>query len=410
MTPDDAPARPVDEDILKQVMACDALLHVTSGKPSGSPMERDRGYDRLRLLLTMLEASDPVPEHEPAKVPTLVNEDPVRRPASPGAVRDPRPPRFGRVRVRGPRAGPVAGTRRCLEAATPRARAFARGRPSVPQGSPAAARLDHPHIVRLYEVGELGSLGYFIASELCDGPSLRDWLRAQNEPVVPRLAARWIAALADAAHHAHERGILHRDIKPDNVILDGEASGGPSLDGVIPRLTDFGLAKLIEETGDESGSDARIGTPHYMAPEQAAGRRSDVGPATDVYALGATLYEILTGRPPFRGETDAETLRLVLESEPVPLRTLRPGLPRDLETICLKCLARSRRGGTPRPGAPRRPESVPPGTADRRPAGLGWRAAHGAGRGDGRPSRPCWHWSSLWSVDWSEAAHGGAPG
>jgi WD40 repeat protein len=103
-------------------------------------------------------------------------------------------------------------------------------------------------------------------------------------------------------------------------------------------LTDFGLAKLVEETGGETRSEARLGTPHYMAPEQAAGRRREVGPATDVYALGATLYEVLTGRPPLRGETDAETLRLILEAEPVPLRSLRPGLPRDLETICLKCL------------------------------------------------------------------------
>ena len=107
---------------------------------------------------------------------------------------------------------------------------------------------------------------------------------------------------------------------------------------LVPRLTDFGLAKLVEEAGDETRSEVRMGTAHYMAPEQAAGRRHEVGPATDVYALGATLYEILTGRPPFRGETDAETLRLVLEAEPVAPRSLRPGLPRDLETICLKCL------------------------------------------------------------------------
>ncbi len=202
----------------------------------------------------------------------------------------------------------------------------------------AAARLDHPHIVRLYEVGELGAMGYFIASEFCDGASLRVWLKAQNEPVAPRLAARWIATLADAVQHAHERGIIHRDIKPDNVILTARTGGETDADGVIPRLTDFGLAKLIEETGDETVSDARIGTPQYMAPEQAAVRRAEVGPATDVYALGATLYQILAGRSPFRGETDAQTLRLVVESEPVPLRMMRPGLPRDLETICLKCL------------------------------------------------------------------------
>ena len=198
----------------------------------------------------------------------------------------------------------------------------------------SAARLDHPNIVRVFDAGELGPLGYFIASEFCAGPSLRRWLGTQTGPVAPRLAARLVAALAGAVQHAHERGILHRDIKPDNIIL----AGGPEPEELVPRLTDFGLAKLVEEAGDETRSEARLGTPHYMAPEQAAGRRREVGPATDIYALGATLYEVLTGRVPFRGETDAETLRLVLDSEPVAPRLLRPGLPRDLETICQKCL------------------------------------------------------------------------
>ena len=201
----------------------------------------------------------------------------------------------------------------------------------------SAGRLDHPNIVRVYDAGELGPLGYYIASEFCCGPNLRRWINTQSGPVAFRLAARLVAALAGAVQHAHDRGILHRDIKPDNVIL----AGGPEPDDLVPRLTDFGLAKLLEETGNETRSEARLGTPHYMAPEQAAGRHREVGPATDVYALGATLYEILTGRPPFRGETDAETLRLVLETEPVALRLLRPGLPRDLETICLKCLCKA---------------------------------------------------------------------
>ncbi|MGP0067977.1 MAG: protein kinase domain-containing protein [Isosphaeraceae bacterium] len=338
MTPDEALDRQVDQDTLAQVMACDALLHAAPSEKPGEPAERDRGYDRLRLLLTMLAATDPVPDREPAVEPTREDEAPVGD-----------PPLLGRfevldhlgsggfgfvVRARDRLLGRIVA----LKLPLPHRVVSPDDVHRFLKEARAAARLDHPHIVRIYEVGELGSLGYFIASELCDGPSLRDWLKAQNEPVPPRLATRWIAALADAVNHAHERGILHRDIKPDNVILDGEVGGGPSLDGVIPRLTDFGLAKLVEETGDATRSDARLGTPNYMAPEQAAGRRSDVGPATDVYALGATLYEILAGRPPFRGETDAETLRLVLESDPVPLRTLRPGLPRDLETICLKCL------------------------------------------------------------------------
>jgi eukaryotic-like serine/threonine-protein kinase len=338
MTPDDSLDRQVDPEVLAQVMACDALLHAGSSERPGETAGRDQGYDRLRLLLSMLEATDPVPEPEPAENLPRGDEGPVED-----------RPLLGRfevldhlgsggfgfvVRARDRLLGRIVA----LKLPLPHRVISPDDVHRFLKEARAAARLDHPYIVRIYEVGELGSLGYFIASELCDGPSLRDWLKAQNEPVAPRLAARWIAALADAVQHAHDRGILHRDIKPDNVILAVEAGGGPGLDGVIPRLTDFGLAKLLEETGDDSRSDARIGTPHYMAPEQAAGRRSDVGPATDVYALGATLYEILVGRPPFRGETDVETLRLVLESEPVPLRTLRPGLPRDLETICLKCL------------------------------------------------------------------------
>ncbi len=198
----------------------------------------------------------------------------------------------------------------------------------------AAARLDHPGIVRVFDAGELGPLGYFIASEYCHGPSLRRWLRAEGKPVAPRLAAGWAEALADAVQHAHERGILHRDIKPDNVML--EPGAGPG--GFRPRLTDLGLAKLVEEAGEDSSSGVRVGTLRYMAPEQAAGRRGDVGPSADIYAIGATLYEVLTGRPPFHGETEAETLRSVLEAGPIAPRTLRPGLPRDLETICLKCL------------------------------------------------------------------------
>ena len=141
--------------------------------------------------------------------------------------------------------------------------------------------------------------------------------------------------------HAHDRGILHRDLKPSNVLLQGSADLDPAaadLSRLVPRVTDFGLAKLADEDGDQTRSGVPLGSPPYMAPEQAAGRRRDIGPATDVYALGATLYEVLTGRAPFRGETPAETIRQVIEQDPIPPRVLRPDLPRDLETICLHCL------------------------------------------------------------------------
>ena len=144
--------------------------------------------------------------------------------------------------------------------------------------------------------------------------------------------------------HAHERGILHRDLKPGNILLqqrDGSAlaPGGPRDElGFLPRICDFGLAKLLDQVSEETRSGVPIGSPAYMAPEQASGRLREHGPGTDVYALGVILYEILTGRPPHRGETDLETLRMIADLDPPSLRALRPGLPRDLERTTLKCL------------------------------------------------------------------------
>jgi WD40 repeat protein len=206
----------------------------------------------------------------------------------------------------------------------------------------AAAVLDHPNIVPVFEANELGPVAY-IASAYCDGPSLSTWLKARHEPVPARAAAGLVATLAAAVQHAHDRGILHRDLKPSNVMLQalgapGPADAGAELSGLVPRVTDFGLAKLAEDDGDETRSGVPLGSPPYMAPELAAGRTRDLGPATDVYALGATLYEVLTGRAPFRGETQAETLRQVLDDDPLSPRVLRPDVPRDLETVCLRCL------------------------------------------------------------------------
>jgi WD40 repeat protein len=341
MIPDETSPAPVDERLLARMLACDALLHASSTAPEHVPagsassfVADDRARSRLLLLLRLLESAEPS----------------WGRPKKPGADpgrddRDENRPLLGRFEVRDDLGSGgfgfvvrardlVLGREVALKMPLPERVLAANDVDRFLREARAAARLDHPNIVRVFDAGELGPLGYFIASEFCDGPTLRHWLKSQNEPVPARLAAHWLAALAAAVQHAHDRGILHRDIKPDNVIL----AGGPGSDGLIPRLTDFGLAKLVEEAGEETRSEARLGTPHYMAPEQAAGRRREVGPATDVYALGATLYELVTGRPPFRGETDAETLRLALETQPVAPRSLRPGLPRDLETIALKCL------------------------------------------------------------------------
>ena len=207
----------------------------------------------------------------------------------------------------------------------------------------AASRLDHPHIVPVYEVGEEGPVCY-IASAYCEGSTLAQWLHTQTKPVPVRVASRLVAVLAAAVAHAHERGILHRDLKPGNILLQQQegnvlTAGGPRDElGFLPRICDFGLAKLLDQASEETRSGVPIGSPAYMAPEQASGRLREHGHGTDVYALGVILYEILTGRPPHRGETDLETLRMIADLDPPSLRALRPGLPRDLERITLKCL------------------------------------------------------------------------
>ena len=207
----------------------------------------------------------------------------------------------------------------------------------------AASRLDHPNVVPVYEVGEEGLICY-IASAYCEGVTLAHWLRLQKVSVPIRVAARLVLDLAAAVAHAHERGILHRDLKPGNILLQRRVGGRSTTDQACPdldfhpRICDFGLAKLLDQVSQDTRSGMPIGSAAYMAPEQAAGRVHEHGPATDVYALGVVLYELLTGTPPHRGETDLETLRLVADQDPRSPRALRPGVPRDLETIALKCL------------------------------------------------------------------------
>jgi WD40 repeat protein len=190
----------------------------------------------------------------------------------------------------------------------------------------AVARLKHPGIVHLYEFGEHDGRPFF-SLELVDGGSLAGKLQA--DPLTGREAAALVEKVARAVQHAHEAGILHRDLKPANVLL---TPGGE------PKITDFGLAKQLNSDAGLSITGAVLGTPSYMAPEQAAGRLGDIGPTTDVYALGAILYECLTGQPPFRGSTVQETLDLVSRQEPTRPGRWVPTVPRDLETVCLRCL------------------------------------------------------------------------
>jgi serine/threonine protein kinase len=190
----------------------------------------------------------------------------------------------------------------------------------------AVARLQHPNIVQIFEVSEHNGLPYF-SLEFVDGGSLADDLDGTPWPV--KAAAKLVEELALAVQAAHDKNIVHRDLKPGNILLTRERG---------PKISDFGLAKRLDSDTRQTQSGAIVGTPSYMAPEQAGGTAKDIGPPADVYALGAILYELLTGRPPFKAETALDTVFQVLYEQPVPPAALRPKLPRDLATICTTCL------------------------------------------------------------------------
>lgn len=229
----------------------------------------------------------------------------------------------------------------------------------------AVARLQHSNIVQIYEVGDVEGTAFF-SLEFVEGGSLSSYLRGAS--LTPRAAAQLVGTLAQAIHYAHLQGIIHRDLKPANILLqvNRQAAGAESnataqpqqlstqrsrsgtrgaetgaIDSglkLVPKITDFGLAKDLAEESGQTKSGTVMGTPAYMATEQAAGHKDRIGPATDVYGLGAILYELLTGRPPFKAATPWETVHQVLHQEVVSPRLLYPKLDRDLETICLKCL------------------------------------------------------------------------
>ena len=190
----------------------------------------------------------------------------------------------------------------------------------------AVALLDHPDIVPVYEVGEYQGQRYF-SMKLVPGGNLAERLPTYRDE--PKAAAALLAEVAEAVHHAHMRGILHRDLKPANILVDDHGH---------PHVTDFGLAKRVEGDSELTQSGAILGTPAYMSPEQASGRRGAVTTASDVYGLGAVLYALLASRAPFGGDTVVDTIQQVRERAPEPPSKLNPRTPRDLEVICLKCL------------------------------------------------------------------------
>ncbi len=193
----------------------------------------------------------------------------------------------------------------------------------------ATARLRHRNIVAIHEIGE-ESGRHFFAMDFVEGESLSAIVA--RGPLVPEQAARWMVLIAEAVHHLHEQGIVHRDLKPSNVVIDSAGE---------PVVMDFGLAKVFDSEHGATRSGAILGTPSYMSPEQAAGRNSLISARSDVYSLGAMLYEMLSGRPPFREATPLDTLVQVIEGEPTLLRQLRSTIPRELELICFRCLEKN---------------------------------------------------------------------
>jgi len=202
----------------------------------------------------------------------------------------------------------------------------------------AAASLQHPNIVAIHEIGERDGQPFF-SMDFVDGPDLAQVVR--DHPLPARQAAAYLKTIAEAVHYAHQRGVLHRDLKPSNILIDSAGQ---------PRITDFGLAKFQAADTELTLTGQVLGSPNFLPPEQAAGRHKDIGPASDVYSLGAILYCLLTGRAPFQAETVTETLKQVATTEPVPPRLLNPSIPKDLQTICLRCLEKEmlRRYGTAR--------------------------------------------------------------
>jgi hypothetical protein len=347
MRPEDLP--PLDDQLTFLLAACDEALG--AGLPPAAlddpavPVELRARLERevawYRRVRQLMGRPGPVTAQGPATLPLLRSTSDEGTPARLGRFEVRRELGRGSFGVVFLAYDPQLRREVALKVPRPEALLTPELRARFRQEAQAAAGLEHPNLVPVYEAGEQGPL-CFIASAYCPGVTLAAWLKQRGEPVPVETAARLVAALAEAVEHAHRRGVLHRDLKPSNILLASPAD--PAATDLSPRITDFGLAKLVEDgsgatlAGCPTQTGAVLGTPRYMAPEQADGRSKAVGPAADIYALGVLLYEVLTGRPPFQADTALDTLWLVRTQEPLAPGRLRPGLPRDLETICLKCL------------------------------------------------------------------------
>jgi eukaryotic-like serine/threonine-protein kinase len=344
------------EDRLAEVLAAyDDKLAAGEEKP---PRELEEAVDpalladwnRLTAFLALLERAWPrsSADAQPLETSGADDETAVAQPPDGAGGR------FGRFQILRPLGqggfgivflawDPVLRRKIALKVPQPESVVTAEARRRFLLEAHAAAGLDHPNIIPVYETGSVGAVNY-IAAAYCLGPTLAAWLARQDQPAPPRAAAALVATLARAIEHAHERGVLHRDLKPTNILLQRLRSGEPgceedrSLASFQPRITDFSLAKVVDGDGPEARSGAPFGSPPYMAPEQAQGRLRAIGPPTDVYGLGCILYELLAGEPPFRGKNQLETLRQVIADDPIPARHRRPEVPAVLDGIVLKCL------------------------------------------------------------------------
>ena len=345
------------EDRLADVLAAYADMLATGRK--SPPHELDEAVEpalraewtRLTAFLSLLDQAWPHTSDEKLDLEDRRSEIASRGVGAGGATNE---GRFGRFQIR--RAlgqggfgivflawDPALERNVALKVPQPESVLTAEAHRRFLQEARAAAGLDHPNIVPVYETGCVGSVSY-IATAFCPGPTLAGWLERQTGFVPERDAASLVATLALAVQHAHERGVLHRDLKPGNILLrcardDGLAGVDHlALGDFQPRITDFSLANVAGTSIIDSRTGSLFGSPPYMAPEQAQGQLTAIGPATDVYALGCILYELLTGKPPFRGNGQLDTLRQVITDQPSPPRQWRRELSDPVQAIVMKCL------------------------------------------------------------------------